>query len=134
MGIMDSEPLADFPGLVKFSRDRLDVDEAAARAAAEEYRETWTTVWMLGTDNARIVDIDGHPVGGGSLRVVAEHQARHDPGRVLREVAARRALLDAYDASVRSVGPGLSRNYLRLVAWQATAWNDHPDYLAEWVP
>jgi len=53
-----------------------------------------------------------------------------DPHRVLREVAAKRALVAAYEASMRSVGPGLSVSLLRLVQAAAEVWIDHPDYAA----
>jgi len=54
--------------------------------------------------------------------------------RKRREIAADRALLRAYEASVRSVGEGLSRSLRQLVLWRAAVWNDHPDYQAGWDP
>lgn len=129
MGIMDSDPLADFSGLVKFSRARIEEDEAAAR---ESYYEGQR--WLAEEEGVYRWP-DDELVHSADRKADARHIARWGPARVLLcEVPAKRALLDAYESRVRRVGPGLSRELLRLVAYQATAWNDHPDYLAEWVP
>jgi hypothetical protein len=68
------------------------------------------------------------------------HVARHDPGRVLREVAAKRAILatltsrvqaeDSEPATWHQVGYDRARfDVLRLLA---AIWSDHPDYDNEW--
>jgi hypothetical protein len=49
----------------------------------------------------------------------AEHIARHDPARVLRQCAALRLALEFWQ--------GLTR--LRTIA---AIWSDHPDYREEW--
>lgn len=54
--------------------------------------------------------------------------------RKRREIAADRALLRAYEASVRSVGEGLSRTLRELVLWRAAVWADHADYDGTWRP
>jgi hypothetical protein len=56
------------------------------------------------------------------------------PARVLREVAAVRAVLDAYQRSVRGLGEGLSVAYRRLVQAAAAVYSDHPDYDPAWAP
>lgn len=58
----------------------------------------------------------------------------YDPKRALRDIAAKRAVVARYEASVRSVGEGLSRDRRNLVLAFAAVWEDHPDYRAEWAP
>ena len=54
--------------------------------------------------------------------------------RKRREIAAFRAVVASYEASVRSVGEGLSRSLRELVLWRAAVWSDHPDYDPSWKP
>jgi hypothetical protein len=104
MGVLDSDVMADFSELVKFCRARI----------AEE----------IPSDMCGCLDANHVPA--------CTPQPWKD--RIHRELAAKRAVLDAYDASVRAHGPGLSRSYLKLVAHQAAVWNDHPDYREDWAP
>lgn len=65
--------------LVQFLRDRLDEDEQTARACPGD--GTWTT--------------EAFEVYGPDLSdEVRAHTARHNPARVLREVEAKRLMLD----------------------------------------
>ena len=98
--------------LVEFLRARLDEDEAAAKA------------WLpFGNPDA-------------AARV---HIARLDPGRVLREVEAKRRLIadyEVYDASARypdSEG-GIAIGLGTAVELAALAYADHPDYDEAWRP
>lgn len=74
---------------------------------------------------------------------VMAHAARHDPARVLREVAAKRAILQRYEiagigaeATAGTVLAGASR--LRMATLDdvllalASVWSDHESYRAEW--
>jgi hypothetical protein len=74
---------------------------------------------------------------------VGDHIARHDPARALREVAAKRAIVEAYRQSrdilmdnretwdlVRAAVGAQRVTVTRLAA----VWSDHPDYRAEWRP
>jgi hypothetical protein len=79
------------------------------------------------------------------------HMARHDPVRVLREVAAKRAIL-AEHPHIRCGGSTARKNdvgcekcdnddgvqwypgYCATVRAIAAVWNDHPDYRTEWKP
>lgn len=103
--------------LDEFLTARLDEDEAAAKAAASRpLGDQW--------------------IDGTRLTAVAAHIARHDPARVLREVEAKRKILNSWVSAATadrySAGPepidhfqdGLE-HALRLLA---TAWSDHPDY------
>lgn len=107
----------------EFLNARIDEDEAAAGAAAGS---SWVTV---------IID-----------RSTSEHIVLHDPARVLREVAAKRAIIEAADEATsndmsvdndRRVG---SRNmaeepYVGDLILRALAgvYSDHPDYRTEWA-
>jgi hypothetical protein len=51
------------------------------------------------------------------------------PARVLREVAAKRAILDS-----RWGGPDHADMWESCVLDLATVWSDHPDYRQEWKP
>lgn len=142
--------------LVAFLRARLDEDEQAACAAALQVAERAVAPAYA----AEHVESGGkwsvHPwlfggrveasVGPGAARVeiatlANEHIARHDPARVLTEVAAKRALVDDYaevaeldteDAEPefaygRAAGLGIA---VRLIA---AAYADRPGYKAEWA-
>ena len=57
----------------------------------------------------------------------------YTPARVLREVEADRKLLAEYEASVRSVGVGLSGCLHRAVLARVAVWDGHPDYRPGWA-
>jgi Family of unknown function (DUF6221) len=108
-------------GLVAFLSARLDEDEAAAKAA-------WGIEWNW-QDLAR-------PFREPSSVAHTVHIARHDPGRVLREVEAKRALLRGHEGVHRcdwgehrggEFGP-CSR--VRILA---AIYRDHPDYDEDWL-
>lgn len=128
--------------LIDFLKARIDEDEAAAKAANAVDTESvgeWTVVetplCIPGGRTAIDVTVESSldwtlcdGIGSGSLserRGLAEHIARHDPARVLADVAAKRAIVDDY-AEV----PSTAR--LRPLRWLAEVWRDHPDYDAEW--
>src|SRR5690349_1270697 len=97
--------------LTEFIKARLDEDEAAARAA-EHNDGPGTLEWRVGGprhltfDNHRSEDYVSVFAGGWDRILIArdevrgaplaKHIARHDPARVLREVAAKRAILNAH--------------------------------------
>lgn len=81
---------------------------------------------------------------------VIQHIARHDPARVLREVAAKRAILDRHMPHQPAFG-GLACNWcsedvddrpqIAKESWPcpdvrslAAVWSDHQDYRQEWAP
>lgn len=106
----------------EFLNARIDEDEAAAGAAAGS---SWVTV---------IID-----------RSTGEHIVLHDPTRVLREVAAKRAIIEAADEATgcdmqvdsefrvgtrdESEEPYVGDVILRALA---SVYSDHPDYRTEW--
>lgn len=95
--------------LTAFVRARLDEDEAAARAGARRTGMPWRAEPQPGTPGGLVLDEIGLVGSTGGL-YAAEHIARHDPARVLREVAAKRALLS-----------------LHAVHSEPERWGDHPD-------
>ena len=119
--------------LLDFLRARLDDDQRIAQDAvaklgadgdvAEWQADAWS-VYCGGVG-------DGTLAGTGRVfsgswpdnppTSVSTHIARHDPAHVLREVAAKRAIIDM----VNSPPPMTLR-------WLAAVWSDHPDYRAEW--
>lgn len=71
------------------------------------------------------------------------HIVRHDPARVLREVAAKRAILQRYVRAsevppsvagyVRGQDSGYTEACLDALRDLASAWSDHPEYRTEWA-
>lgn len=118
--------------LSAFIEARLAEDEAAALAAARSFGQDWRAE-LTGGDV-----VTGRVYGKSRDRYVADamrgsgsvHIASHDPARAVREVAFGRALLGDWQASVRSVGPGLSVAKRRLVLAYAAIWEGHRDYQA----
>ena len=130
--------------LIAFLNARLDEDEAAAKGAAGdvwEYRDTW--VWCGPFEVADIF-------GGADMEEIGGHIARHDPARVLREVAAKRAIVatvSAYEAKIDGEwgcchsATGIAGGYcpeirpddIRALRELAAVWSDHPDYRQEWA-
>lgn len=121
--------------IVEFLTARLDEDEQAAQAASE--RAPWShnadDYWMItGTDGEVVVYDESAPTTAEAV-----HIARHDPTRVLAEVAAKRAILaehlpgtdrcDEHDAMLRTIPcPTL----LALVG----PYSEHPHCHPAWAP
>lgn len=72
-----------------------------------------------------------------------EHIARHDPARVLREVASKRRVVKAYVDAVEALRESIDRveAEVRKIRYDAmrisvealvTVWADHPDYKPQW--
>lgn len=166
--------------VVEFLKARLDEDEAAAKAAGWEHpcppcrSGQWQCVGVrhLRYDNGagedvRVIDTTGGPAmwheqisvradNGG----VADHIARHDPARVLREVAAKRKVLDEHQCTTERrdtprFDPSSGERYpdehdviCNVCGWAtdragsacltirflAAVYSDHPDYDPEWAP
>lgn len=124
------------PGVVPvdaFVAARLAEDEIVAREAgpdAWQAGDRWV-VTPLGA--AWSVQRDDHVVALAERTTPTEvivHVARHDPARVLDDVAAKRRVHDAY----RRAKPGsMNRSGLTIALKAlACAWSDHPDFDASW--
>jgi hypothetical protein len=136
-------------GLVEFLRARLDEDEAVARAASDG-------PWIRGAERDHLADnvVYGQSASwavhitqvcnvdyGHNRDADSTHIARHDPQRVLADVAAKRAIVDAYEHKAESMArypnPGNASGLFSLtVAVQhlAAVYTDHPAYRQRWAP
>lgn len=130
--------------LVEFLRTRIAKDEQIARAGSG-------AAWRPSPPGSVSLDTPagGEPAAGpGSPGFVAqaenesyaEHIARHNPARVLHEVAAKRLILDEYVKAAWLLSTG-HRNEaaeaaqaVRLATLRAlaSAYADHPAYRPEW--
>lgn len=130
--------------IVEFLNARLDEDETKAKAARGA---TW-----VASQRGGVVDLDddrGKEVTGGDGGLAwsdADFMAHHDPARVLREVEAKRAILNLRDAltdrraalseyTMRTTHTEAGiESYDHVVQHMAAVYADHPDYQQEWTP
>ena len=140
--------------LVAFLRARLDEDDRAALDVSwdDDDSRRWTAYHRKYDD--RWVLIDGMDEGvevhstAADAGAVVRHAARHDPARVLRDVEAKRRVVELHYAELVEVinadgdersgywcaecdGAPFPCRTLRLLAW---AYADHQDYRPEWAP
>ena len=122
--------------LASFLLARLDEDEAAARAATQGG-------WRADGEDIVLVSDDPHWNGtciANASGYDGDHIARHDPVRVLREVAAKRAILRDYQdcAEAAEYAGEIMRAardaYARSLMHLSAAWIGHADYRQEWAP
>ena len=133
--------------LVDFLRARLVEDERIALPHCAEGRRRiegagrWRCDDMGGTVRESLINpLDGgyEVVAQADLHMTAEHIARHDPARVLAEVAAKRAILDLH------AEPGhlpcdahnpitLDNEHCETVLLLAAPHADHPDFDPSWA-
>ncbi|MFF0389663.1 DUF6221 family protein [Kitasatospora sp. NPDC004615] len=112
--------------LVAFLRERLDEDERAAS-------EAWPVPWSADAEEYGVVDPgDGTEIADvvvlstNQQRATARHIARHDPARVLAEVAAKRRVVELWS---HSIGTGGTYTLRAL----ALPYREHPDFRPEWA-
>ncbi len=121
--------------LTAFIRARLDEDEQVACAAGNRR-------WLV-QDN--IIELYPEREDDGFMswptRADARHAANWDPIRVLREVEAKRRLLDFWSIAYSKPEdfPGVEWEKVRAnAAWTvrllALPYADHPDYREQWRP
>ncbi|MFF8910178.1 DUF6221 family protein [Streptomyces olivaceoviridis] len=135
--------------LVQWLRAQLDEDERIARAATPG---PWEQDEPERCDFLR--SGDGYVVDCGGSRAPrenAQHVARHDPARVLREIDAKRQLLDEHKPDRPKGRPNMERHCLTCTtaqAWDETAreancltlqllalpYEDRPGYREGWRP
>ncbi|MFF6925834.1 DUF6221 family protein [Streptomyces californicus] len=122
--------------LVQFLRDRLDEDEQAARAA---HAPNWSTDGRTGLHYG----VEDGWMTDALTTADADHIARHDPARVLREVEAKRRLLTDYEENAADLDAqhapdmdyvGRADGLETALQHLATAYADHPDYRDAWRP
>ena len=126
----------------EFVTARLDEEEAAAELAARE-----GGTWKQDDPERRPGAISslGGPVvydEGAPDEYQAIHIARHDPARALREIAAKRAMVEKYKLGRRlwnsdaeewfSPAAAMFGSDMEwLIKTLAAVWSDHPDYREE---
>lgn len=134
--------------LIEFLNARYDEDEAAARAVVDAGGESdWKAHPIAELDGRRALTggsfifavMDPVPEG----HACAGHAARHNPARVLREIAAKRAVLDlhTWTASLDGCwscsgdhGADPTPAPCGTLRHMAAVYADHPDYRQEWAP
>lgn len=110
--------------IVEFLRARLDEDEAIARNA----------LGLLG------METPWHDIETlrqrGLTRADARHVARHSSRRVLREVEAKRRIVDDYRAPTLDdcQTDDDTPPPLWVIRALAAVYADHPDYQPDWTP
>ena len=155
--------------LVRWLGEQLDEDERIARAAGRlsgslsggvpDVGERWRvsgshaddggTYWSVTTaspdlDRIPTVEMVGSGMSGGGAHTeeVAAHIAEHDPARVLREIEAKRQLVERYERAMenRRAHPDDLASAGALLALHgavkllALPYADRPGYRDEWRP
>lgn len=140
--------------IVAFLTARYDEDERDARATMEP-GETGAWAFVQARDGElKVIDGLGWTVADwldGQPWPVGPHIARHDPARVLRKVAAERAILAAHDTvevpNIEDTGRinacttcGETQDHWYATPWPcdtlkhlAAVYADHPDYDPAWA-
>lgn len=121
--------------LVTFLRARLDEDEAVARDLPPRWF-VGERGWVLDAE-----EIDPHAedeqhdsIAQAMVTPAAAHIARHDPARVLAEVAAKRAILRLHVPEVPSWCPRCDSWPCSTLKALALPYAGHPDCREEWRP
>ncbi|MGW1071534.1 DUF6221 family protein [Streptomyces sp. NPDC002537] len=137
--------------LLAFLRARLDEDEQTARETAWSLNTMRHNGWEarpgdgLGDDYEWEVWANSRfRMCGGLQGADARHIARHDPARVLADIAGRRAILDLYeepeasgalpDSANRFTGSVQRHVIGEVLPHLALPYAGHPDYREEWLP
>jgi hypothetical protein len=124
--------------LIKFVHARWDEERGLACAAERLHPAPWRLDPEVETnmpDGRWVADAADEGVLVANGDAAAKLFARHGPGRLLADIALKRALLDAM------IGPALSSPVARthdaglaVARYFALAYADHPDYRPEWAP
>ena len=118
--------------IVEFLRARLDEDEAMARDAYYDGQR-----WVPEEEAVVAADRDLDPLLFLDRKRDAQHAAHWSPERVLREVEAKRRIVDEiaqchdYDPKIEMWG--MARLPARTLLALASTYADHPDYDPEWA-
>lgn len=143
--------------IVEFLRARLDEDEVAAKAAIDPSRPGTHWEWEAPDEGgdpesprwlrtveefpttSGVGDLPGFPLGydcKATPSAAMDHIARHDPARVLREIAAKRALIadyQRYEAERRRMMNGWAPSTESpVIKAFAAVYSDHPDFDPAW--
>jgi len=128
--------------LVEWLRAQLDEDERIARAAAREGGPAWQY-----DGHAVLTRREGDLVAVGSQDFLelerGNHIAAHDPARVLRETAAKRRMVEAYERTshgertaphddMRDVARAKVDSWRFALRLLALSYGDRSGYREEW--
>jgi hypothetical protein len=118
--------------VAEFLKARLDEDEAAAR-------HTSPAPWQATPLATYVDDANGVRVAGVAFTEDGRHIARHDPARVLRDVAAKRAITELFRLDFNEDGEpillgGYGEAYWDVLHALASVYSNHPDYDDAWAP
>jgi len=118
--------------ITEFITARLREDEQQALSASPG-------PWHLNAEHDEVIAIDGievctaHALSNNQLRNTARHIARHDPARVLREIEAKRAILENSVFVMDKYAGGMYLDFVReTLRHLAAIYSDHPDYNPKW--
>jgi hypothetical protein len=124
--------------LVTFLRARIAEDEAAVQVvlgvnvmAGIKHGKPVPRWVPSPKGDAGVWDTDGIPRVKFAWARERDHIVRHDPARVLREIEAKRRIVDRY-AWLREHGDAGDAAW--VLPLLAAAYADHPDYRPEWAP
>lgn len=134
--------------ITEFLTARLDEDEAVARTAAwmdSPYLNTEPcSEWSYAGDGHEVEPGVTHDYEGLSPAVdveVGPHIARHDPARVLADVAAKRAIVGLHDQALAdevehgdASGLGADLMHQDVIRLLALPYAGHEDYDEGWRP
>lgn len=119
--------------LVAFLRARLDAEQEEAERIGSQRGMVWSaTREGISSDRARLLEGAYGSCNVGSLSTFV---ARHDPTRVLAEVAAKRAILDEHGEAPISRGQcGMCMQELpcRTVRLLVQPYAAHPHFHPSW--
>jgi uncharacterized protein DUF6221 len=132
-------------GIVEFLTARLRDDEAYALNAAADVSRNWSEPF---SGAVQFGGQEENPECEMALTYdsgISRHMVRHDPARVLREVAAKRRVLERHyaDQDGSCVGCGFNSVEERMVEDindcpelrdLASVYDSHPDHKQEWKP
>jgi hypothetical protein len=126
--------------LIAFLSARLDEEEISAQDVARGAPAPWSVgdSCVLDAGGTPVVLDEYHSHGGGF-----QYIARHDPARVLREVAAKRAIIERYERAcaalesvvsfIRGQDDGFRQACMDAVRLLAAVYSDHPAYRPGWA-
>jgi len=121
--------------LITWLRAQLDEDERVAQKCAAVGDFRWAESEDPTEPDGRVVDGQGRVVVWDDGANLSGHIARHDPARVLAEVAAKRQLIESMVESMVETMEGdyapWNEDYLMVLA---LPYADQPGYLEEWRP
>lgn len=129
----DPRTAADGDPLDTFVAARLGEDELQALEAGPDIWQPGDRWFATEQGSAWSTQRDDHVLSLSGTRTpvqVLAHVVRHDPERVLRDVAAGRRIHSAY----RRAKPGSANRLGLAIALRALActWADHPDFDEAW--